>query len=191
MEFNNVLNKRITTLRYRDKKVKRENIDKIISSAIIAPSAKNRQPWRFYILNQEQRYKIADIMDKWEKGLKENELKLVTTIHRSANIIRTVSDFILVYKCGEKVIYKEAVDILSVGAAIENMILTATNLGIDTTWIADVRFIIYEINKYLNIEENLELMSGIAFGYRECDARKKGRYKKEYLILNKRLDYNE
>ena len=53
MEFEEVINKRITTLRYKKQKVKEKDIQKIIDSAIIAPSAKKRQPWRFYILNQE------------------------------------------------------------------------------------------------------------------------------------------
>jgi len=178
MEFEKVINKRITTLRYKKQKVKEKDIQKIIDSAIIAPSAKNRQPWRFYILNQEERNIIADMMDKWEDSTKENELGIVTTIHRSANVIRTASDV--------KVIYKETVDILSIGAAIQNMILTATNLGIDSTWVADVRFIPCEINKYLKIE-NMELMSGIALGYRSKEPKKKARFKKEYLLLNKRM----
>lgn len=186
MEFKEVINKRITTLKYKKQKVKNKDIEEIINSAIIAPSAKNRQPWRFYILNEKEKSEIADMMDSWEGSTKENELGIVTTIHRSANIIRNASDFILVYKNGENVIYKETVDILSIGAAIENMILTATNLGIDSTWIADVRFIPYQINKYLKIE-NMELMSGIALGYRAKNPNKKGRYKKEYLLLNKRM----
>lgn len=63
------------------------------------------------------------------------------------------------------------------------MLLTATNLGIDSTWVADVRFIPYEINNYLKIE-NMDLMSGIALGYRAKEPKRKARYKKEYLLLN-------
>ena len=49
MEFKEVINERPTTLKYTDQKIKKEDLDKIINNAIIAPSAKNRQPWRFYI----------------------------------------------------------------------------------------------------------------------------------------------
>lgn len=113
MDFETVLKNRVTNLRYIDKKVEKKELETIIESALIAPSAKNRQPWRFYILNKEERNKIADMMDAWEGKIKENELGIVTTIHRSANVIRKASDFILIYKYGEKVIYKETVDILS------------------------------------------------------------------------------
>lgn len=113
MDFEKVLKDRVTNLRYTDKKISKENLETIIESAIIAPSSKNRQPWRFYILNEEEKNNIADMMDSWEGKIKENEFGIVTTIHRSANIIRKSSDFILVYKYGERVIYKETVDILS------------------------------------------------------------------------------
>ena len=55
MELSEVIEKRLTTLNYTNKKVSNENMNKIIESAIIAPSAKNRQPWRFYILTDEQK----------------------------------------------------------------------------------------------------------------------------------------
>lgn len=62
------------------------------------------------------------------------------------------------------------------------MVLKATELGIDTTWICDVLFIDDIINEYLGLEDK-ELICGVAFGYREQDPIKKGRYKKEYLII--------
>ena len=54
MELSEVIKKRLTTLNYTNKKVSNENMNEIIESAIIAPSANNRQPWRVYILTDEQ-----------------------------------------------------------------------------------------------------------------------------------------
>lgn len=82
MEFSELIQKRLTTLKYTNKKVSIENINKIIDSAIISPSAKNRQPWRFYILTDEQKNYIADKMNNWI-----NNTGLQTTIKRSADII--------------------------------------------------------------------------------------------------------
>lgn len=92
MEFSEVIEKRLTTLNYTNKKVSSENMNKIIESAIIAPSAKNRQPWRFYILTDEQKSYIADKMENWI-----NNTGLVTTIKRSANLIRQVRNCVLIY----------------------------------------------------------------------------------------------
>lgn len=85
MEFSELIQKRLTTLSYTNQKVSNEDMNKIIDSAIIAPSAKNRQPWRFYILTDKQKNYIADKMDKWI-----NNTGLVTTIKRSSNLIRQV-----------------------------------------------------------------------------------------------------
>ena len=65
MRFYDLAKKRLTTLSYTNKKVCNENLKKIIESGIIAPSAKNRQPWRFYILSDIQKQYIANKMDNW------------------------------------------------------------------------------------------------------------------------------
>lgn len=205
MEFSEIIKKRLTTLNYTNKKVSSENMNKIIKSAMIAPSAKNRQPWRFYILTDKQKNYIADKMENWI-----NNTGLVTTIKRSAKLIREVGNCILIYsnkwdsnnvdkiKNPQKLLNGEDIenmvimhdyyfdrikaDTLSVGAAIEHMILKATELGIDTTWLCDVLFIDNIINEYLGLKDK-ELICGVAFGYRSKDPIKKGRYKKEYLII--------
>lgn len=205
MEFSEVIKKRLTTLNYTNKKVSNENMNKIIESAIIAPSAKNRQPWRFYLLTDKQKNDIADKMENWI-----NHTGLVTTVKRSANVIRQVGNCVLIYsdkwdsnhvdkiKNPQKLLNGEDIenmvimhdyyfdrmkaDILSVGAAVEHMILKATELGIDTTWLCDVLFIDDMINEYLGLKDK-ELICGVAFGYRNQNPIKKGRYKKEYLII--------
>lgn len=208
MEFSELIQKRLTTLKYTNKKVSIENINKIIDSAIISPSAKNRQPWRFYILTDEQKNYIADKMNNWI-----NNTGLQTTIKRSADIIRQVGNCILIYsnkwdtnnvdkiKNPESLLNGEDIenmvimhdyyfdrikaDTLSCGAAVEHMILKATELGIDTTWLCDVLFIDDVINKYLGLE-NKELICGVAFGYKSKEPVRKGRYKKEYLVIGEK-----
>ena len=205
MEFSEVIERRLTTLNYTNKKVSNENMNKIIESAIIAPSAKNRQPWRFYLLTDKQKNDIAEEMENWI-----NHTGLVTTVKRSANVIRQVGNCVLIYsdkwdsnhvdkiKSPQKLLNGEDIenmvimhdyyfdrikaDTLSVGAAVEHMILKATELGIDTTWLCDVLFIGDMINEYLGLKDK-ELICGVAFGYRNQNPIKKGRYKKEYLII--------
>lgn len=213
MEFSELIQKRLTTLHYTNKKVSNKDINEIIESAIVAPSAKNRQPWRFYILTDEQKVYIADKMDKWV-----NNTGLVTTIKRTSKIVREAGNCICIYSDKwdsnqidrisnpEKLLNGEDIenmivmhdyyfdrikaDILSCGAAIENMILKATELGIDTTWICDVLFIDDIINKYLKLEDK-ELICAIAFGYKCESPKRKGRYKKEYLVIGEENEKNK
>lgn len=61
------------------------------------------------------------------------------------------------------------------------MILKATELGIDTTWLCDILFIDDVIKSYLGLEKQ-ELICGVALGYRSENPVKKGRYKRKYLV---------
>ena len=92
MEFEEVINKRITTLRYKKQKVKENDIEKIINSAIIAPSAKNRQPWRFYILNEEERNKIAKASSEhWKReGFKELVGKRISESRKGKKLNKSI-----------------------------------------------------------------------------------------------------
>lgn len=209
MRFYDLAKKRLTTLSYTNKKVCNENLKKIIESGIIAPSAKNRQPWRFYILSDIQKQYIANKMDNWI-----NITKMETTIKRSADIIRNVGNVILVYidkwdrenidriKNPKTLLNGEDLenmiimhdyymgrikaDLLSCGAAIEHMVLQATELEIDTTWICDVLFVDEEINKYLEVD-NKELVCGLALGYKKVEPIRKKRFNIDDLIIGGKL----
>ena len=72
---------------------------------------------------------------------------------------------------------------------MEHMILKATELGIDTTWLCDVLFIDDVIKNYLELEDK-ELICGVALGYRSENPVKKGRYERKYLVTDGRLKNN-
>lgn len=42
--------KRKSVRTFLDKKVEKEKIDQILKAAMAAPSAKNEQPWEFYVV---------------------------------------------------------------------------------------------------------------------------------------------
>ena len=59
-------------------------------------------------------------------------------------------------------IFQELVDIQSIGAAIQNMLLAATDLGIGSLWIADVLYAVTELKTWLN--EEGQLVAAVSFG---------------------------
>ena len=46
-----IINKRQSIRRFNEKEVEVEKINKIIEAGMLAPSSKNKQPWRFVILD--------------------------------------------------------------------------------------------------------------------------------------------
>ena len=48
--------------RYKDTPVTDEQIRSILEAAILAPSGKNRQPWRFVVVRGEKRAEMVQVM---------------------------------------------------------------------------------------------------------------------------------
>lgn len=57
MEFNEVLVKRRSIRRYKEAPVRRDTILKILEAARIAPSASNKQPWHFIVVENKETIK--------------------------------------------------------------------------------------------------------------------------------------
>ena len=48
--------------KYKRHEISKEIIEDIIYSATLAPSAKNRQPWKFIVYQEEEKNKLVDVM---------------------------------------------------------------------------------------------------------------------------------
>ena len=57
MEFNEVLSKRRSIRKYKETLIKRETILKILEAARVAPSASNKQPWHFIVVENKETIK--------------------------------------------------------------------------------------------------------------------------------------
>ena len=62
MELKETIKNRRSIRKYKNSKISKEIIDDLIDCARLAPSAKNRQPWKFVIVTDTIKNKIADIM---------------------------------------------------------------------------------------------------------------------------------
>jgi len=70
----------------------------------------------------------------------------------------------------DEVFSKDLPHILSVGAAVENVLLAAVDLGLGACWIGGVWRYTKEIRSFLGITENKRLLSAIAIGYPDTDS---------------------
>jgi nitroreductase len=119
----------------------------IIGAGIQAPSGKNRQPWRFVIVNADQRPEMVRIL---REGIAKVEADGGDpgSSEYSANIMERAPVTVFVFNPDglspwlEHSIdqnISELVDTQSIGAAIQNMLLAAQELGVGSLWICDVR----------------------------------------------------
>ena len=163
--------------KYKAEAVNRDDIKKIIEAGILAPSAKNRQPWKFIVMEGEKKEEALDVMEKGLERSKE-ELKevpgiepLISDAFNTLGIMRQAPVVIFVENSNGKIPFvdinvndriTEIIDSLSIGAAIQNMLLAATELGYGTLWIANTFYAYQELAQYLGI--NGQLISAVIVG---------------------------
>ena len=149
---------------------KNDNIDKkiifdILNAGIKAPSAKNNQPWRFLIVNNDIKNKISDKMIE------------IYGPNKTAEVIKTVPYLILVYN-----IDNEYFNYLSIGAAIENILLEAENIGLGSLWIGYIKKIEDYVKELVNID--YELVSAIAIGVKNENPLERPRLNLDEVLLD-------
>lgn len=161
MDFIDVVKKRRSIRKFDNKKVSKEVLEKILYNASLAPSGKNRQPWRFVVVQNEKiKANIADIMT-----CKANQITNTgesTGVKNTAGIIKKAPVFIAVFNTwGTK---KSNSNLQSIGACIENICLSATYFGLGSLWICDIDCCFSELQKLLG-KPHVALVAGVALGY--------------------------
>lgn len=175
--------KRKSTRSFQDSKISNDVLRRILCAGMQAPSPKNDQPWRFLVVEgKDKRETIANILEQQLNVLKcENDLM---GIHRrdideafeSVRILREASIIVFVYlDIGSYEIHDdytkwplnakdaECTHIMAVGAAIQNMLLAATESGVDSLWIGDIFYAYNKLEKYLGHEGCI--MAAVALGH--------------------------
>ena len=157
---------------FEKKKVSQDKIEKILDAGLRAPSSKNCQPWHFIVLKGKKKDKIVEITEN--NFYEPAWIKTKTTL-LSCNIIKQAPVLILVFNKGPisggekhaarntKLSSAIIAESLSIGASIENMLITATSLGLSSLWIGDLRNAKQRIEKYFKTK--YDLIAGVAIGY--------------------------
>ena len=149
---------------YKKENISKETILDILKSGIKAPSAKNNQPWRFVIVNEEIKNKIS------------NKMVELYGPNKTAEVIKTVPYLILVYNKDN-----EYFNHLAIGACMENMILEAESIGLGTLWIGYIKKIEDYVKELVNVD--YELVSALAIGIKNENPIERPRLNLEEVLI--------
>ena len=150
---------------YLPGEINKDTILDLLQAGILAPSAKNNQPWRFVIVSNNIKNKISAKM-----------IELFGQ-NKTAEVIKTVPYLVLVYNKDN-----EYFNHLSIGAAIENILLEAENIGLGTLWIGYIKKIEDYVKQLVNID--YELVSAIAIGVKNENPLERPRLTLDEVLLN-------
>ncbi len=155
MELEQAIKQRCSCRTYLPTAISDEQIYKIVESARLAPSSKNAQQWKFVCIKaKKESHDIADIMKNYYLNNKDNEeaMKGAGSVYSTGLILDQCPAIILVFTDSERIDRTKVEDtsaVLSIGAAVEHMMLTATDMGLGCLWIADTYFVRDELADYI------------------------------------------
>ena len=145
MEFESVIRERKSTRLFSDKEVEQEKIDKILEAGRIAPTAKNAQPIKIYVVNSKEGIKKID--------------KCSPCRYRAPLVFIVCAD-------REKAFRKQEYSSYEMDASIvtTHMMLESTNIGLNNIWIG--MFDEDKVREEFNIPENFNVISLLPVGYK-------------------------
>ena len=161
--------------KFKSDPIERETIERLLEAAVLAPSAKNSQPWRFTVVWQEKRDELLDVLRAGVENRKA-EGEDVGTVEWTLRAMQEAPLTILVHNADgihpwkarkEHESWWDVATVQSVGAAIQNMLLAATELGLGSLWIADVWEAYPEISEWLGTDN--QLVAAVSFGVPNVD----------------------
>lgn len=148
-----------------------EMIESILDAARLAPSGKNNQPWRFVVVESDARDQMFSCL---QAGLKASIERGIPTgsAENTFRIMREAPATVFVFNPKDTVPWNEQtipervlriVNIQSVGAAIQNMLLRAQELEIGSLWICDTFSAYEELCTWLGRDSLL--VAAVSLGY--------------------------
>ena len=157
--------------KFKDRPVSKDVLRQILHAATLAPSGKNRQPWHFHVVQGEARAEMVRVMREGmarftERGEGTGSAEWTVQVMEQAPVTVFVYNPFAEYKRRLKNvgdIMLSIVDVQSVGAAIQNMLLAALELGLGSLWICDVFYAYDELCEWLS--ETHQMIAAVSLGY--------------------------
>ncbi|MBS3957392.1 MAG: nitroreductase family protein [Clostridiales bacterium] len=169
MQLFEAIEKRHSVRAFRSDTVPREALEKIMRAAALAPSALNEQPWLFYVTSGETRRRVGEIMAQSTTHLEEY-VDLIGP-ERMSEAVRWYSELgnaPVVIVCAMPKAddpFGRLNKQISVGAAIQNVLLAATAIGLAACNITFAFWVRDELASHLGVPKDHEIVTIIALGY--------------------------
>ena len=158
MKLRQAIANRRSIRRFLPTEVPQDKVLRVLDSARLCQSAKNRQPWRFLVVRGGRRRQLAQLL----QDRAEAHPGVPSSSGQTADVIRQAPVLILVF-CAKDSLWHDA-DYLSIGGAMEHMCLTAQAEGLGALWIRDTVYAEEALRQATGYPD-LDLAGAVALGY--------------------------
>lgn len=175
-DFYNLLNQRRSIRKYKKQEVPREVVDRILAAAMQAPSGKNRQNWRFFVVTGKKRDEYLTYSQKSWLGIKDVlSQRLKPSLYEfTERFFYTLGDapvIIFAYSVNDNE-ERYHTSIGSVYMAVQNINLACFVEGLGCCTMGAPLEIKEEVDQFLGVTElpeyqrgELELLCAVVLGY--------------------------
>jgi nitroreductase len=167
MEVQEALLNRRSIRKYKERKISKKDVDKILKAAMYAPSAMNLQAWHFVVIDDN-----------------EILIEIVNSIPY-AEMLKQSAAAILV--CGDSLIEKNESWLLqNCSASIQNILISAYGLGLGSCWIAihGMDDVYKNVKAQFKLPKNIVPVALISLGYPDDEVKAEERFKEEKIHYN-------
>ncbi|MDD4810769.1 MAG: nitroreductase family protein [Methanobacterium formicicum] len=147
MDVFEAITQRKSIRKYKDKEIEKEKLIKVLESARIAPSASNRQEWKFIVVKDEDTRSRLVSAAHYQKFVGQAPVTIVACSTESERIM----------PCGQ---HAYTVDL---SIAVSFMMLEATELGLGTCWLG--AFDEEAVKEILGIPSDIRVPAMFTLGY--------------------------
>jgi len=169
MDLYEVIQARHSVRAFSSQDVERAKLERIFAAAAAAPSAMNAQPWRFHVATGKSREAVGQVMAQSTLHLKEyigvvpqDRLDFAERFYAdlgAAPIVVAVSAPVITDDFEKVNIY------ISVGCAMENMLLAATAEGLSCCSLTFSFWVRDDLAAQFALPEDREIVAMVLLGY--------------------------
>jgi coenzyme F420-0:L-glutamate ligase / coenzyme F420-1:gamma-L-glutamate ligase len=183
---------------FQSRPVPRAIVEEAIAAAGWAPSPHGRQPWRFVVVeSQERRDALADAMaETWRTQLRfdgQDETIVEARLQKSRDRLQRAPVLIVpclylegldTYPDTDRQEAEETMAVQSLGAAVQNLLLSLYAAGVDGGWMCAPLFCPDVVQAALELDATLNPHALIAVGYAASDPVRRPRLPLDELIVD-------
>ncbi|MFP4555443.1 MAG: nitroreductase family protein [Bacteroidales bacterium] len=183
MELKTAIERRTSVRQFLPDPVPVSDLKEVSRLASLAPSVNNYQPWRFIaITNKDVLHKMASIVRARLAAIPENGSKYSLNVKKQVDFFATffehapaliavcMENYETVLEKGVTLSHEEinemrnSPDLQSTGACIQNLLLSAVDLGYGACWMSAPMIASNELEEMLGVSEPFKLVSFVAVG---------------------------
>jgi nitroreductase len=192
MELKAAIEARTSIRIFSEEKVNMEDIREMVRLAGLAPSVNNYQPWRYIaITNKALLNKMADVVAAKIESLPSSnsinsknvktQVTWFSTFFKDAPVLlalvtkpyETVLETAVELTHDEINTLRNYPDIQSAGASIQNILLTAVDMGYGACWLSGPMFARQEIEQMLKVKSPEKLLAFVVIGHSKSEHKPK------------------